>query len=93
MKLFEEIYEDYARDVYRFLLGMTHEPELAEELTQETFFKALKASTSFRGEAKMTTWLFQIAKNCYNDYLRAEKRRSKLLEDYQYQLEEEGPLE
>lgn len=93
MKLFEEIYEDYARDVYRFLLGMTHEPELAEELTQETFFKALKASTSFRGEAKMTTWLFQIAKNCYNDYLRAEKRRSKLLEEYQYQLEEEGPLE
>lgn len=91
MKLFEEIYEDYARDVYRFLLGLTQEPELAEELTQEMFFKALKASTSFWGDAKMTTWLFQIAKNCYHDYLRAEKRRSKVREEYQYHQDEKVP--
>lgn len=62
---FEEIYERYFKDVYKYALSLTRSPDLAEEITQETFFKALQAIDRFDGRCKLFVWLCQIAKNTY----------------------------
>lgn len=71
---FTDIYTSYFQDIYKFLLALCHDEELAEELTQDTFFKAMKNYESFRGDCKITTWLCQIAKNSFFLY---EKRRKR----------------
>ena len=61
----ETLYRLYFRDVALFLQGLTHSEALTEELTQETFFKALNALDSFDGKQDIRAWLFTIARNCY----------------------------
>ncbi|MDD3347176.1 sigma-70 family RNA polymerase sigma factor [Oscillibacter sp.] len=65
MAEFEEVYNLYFKDVYRYALSLCKNEMLAEELTQETFFKALKGIDSFDGTCKLYVWLCQIAKNTY----------------------------
>lgn len=72
----EELYEKYFTYVYRYLVSVSRDKNLAEELTQETFFKALKRIDSFRGESSVQSWLCQIGKNCYLDHLRRQSRFS-----------------
>lgn len=62
---FEEIYERYFKDVYRYALSLTRDEHLAEEITQETFFKALRSIDRFDGKCRLYVWLCQIAKNTY----------------------------
>lgn len=73
---FEDAYRQYFRDVYRFTLGLTQDQDgsLAEEITQETFFKALKAFEKFDGSKDIRAWLFTIARNEFYDHCRARKR-------------------
>lgn len=59
----EEIYHKYFTDVYKYALSLCRNENLAEEITQETFFKALKRVDDFKGNCKMRVWLCQIAKN------------------------------
>ena len=76
------IYRHHAQTVYKVLLSQTRDPGLAEELTQETFYRAIKNSGKFRGECKMSTWLCQIAKYTYYQYLDKKKRHGEVpLED------------
>ena len=62
---FQEIYNLYFMDVYKYVLSLCREPQLAEEITQETFFKAMKNLDGFRGQCRLFVWLCQIAKNTY----------------------------
>jgi len=62
---FEEVYGRYFQDVYKYALSLTGDAHAAEELTQETFFKALKSIDWFDGRCKLYVWLCQIAKNTY----------------------------
>lgn len=73
---FVDVYKRYNREVYFFLLSMCENPELAEELTQETFFKALTAIHTFEGKCSMTTWLCQIGKNTYFSWKKKQKHVS-----------------
>lgn len=74
MKLdFEDIYQRFFKDVYLFVLAMSKNPNIAEEITQETFFKALKEIKHFRGNCSVKSWLCQIAKNLYISYTRKKK--------------------
>ncbi|NLE23945.1 MAG: sigma-70 family RNA polymerase sigma factor [Clostridiaceae bacterium] len=59
----EEAYREHSRTVYRYLLSLTHDVGLSEELTQETFFQAIKSVERFDGSCKVSTWLCAIAKN------------------------------
>lgn len=68
MQKFQEIYDLYFKDVYKYCLSLCRDPDLAEEITQETFFKALKNIDSFRGQCRLYVWLCQIAKNTYFTY-------------------------
>ena len=62
-KEFEAVYRDNFGLVYRYALALTRDVHAAEELTQETFFKAMQALDSFRGDSSIRTWLCSIAKN------------------------------
>ena len=62
---FEEIYSAYFKDVYRYVCGLSADAVIAEEVTQESFVKALKAVDRFDGRTDVRAWLFSIAKNTY----------------------------
>lgn len=70
MTEFEEIYRRYFDDVYRYIRKLSGNEDMAEEITSETFFKAMRSVRSFRGECDIRVWLCQIAKNCYYDHIR-----------------------
>ena len=72
---FEEMYRLYFNDVYLFILAMSKSPDIAEEITQETFFKVLKNINKYRGECSVKTWLFQIAKNTYLSHIKKTKHQ------------------
>lgn len=67
---FETVYQTYFSVVYGYLIEQCRDASLAEELTAETFFKALRNIDGFRGDCKISSWLCQIAKNAYISYLR-----------------------
>ncbi len=75
---FANIYQQYFQDVYRFLLSLSQDEMLAEEITQETFYKALQRIDTYQGTCKITVWLCQIAKNTYFSYCKKQKHRAKL---------------
>lgn len=70
MKDIETIYREYFGDVFRYIFRLSGDNHIAEEITAETFFKAMKSLNSFRGECDIRVWLCQIAKNCYYSHLR-----------------------
>jgi len=81
---FENIYHTYFQDVYLYIWRLSGDAHTAEEITSETFFRALRAIDSFRGECELRIWLCQIAKNCY--YAQRKKNgRFVSIEDAQLQ--------
>ena len=70
MQSMDEIYREYAQTVYRYLLSRTCSADLAEELTQETFYLAVKGIDRFDGSCKISTWLIAIAKNALSSWRR-----------------------
>lgn len=73
MESMEEIYQNHSKKVYTFLLSKTCNHELAEELTQETFFCAVNSINKFKGNSSVLTWLCGIAQNLWLKYLRDNK--------------------
>ena len=71
---FEQIYSTYFKSVYHYIRMLSGDEHLAEEITSETFFKAMKSIGDFRGECDMRVWLCQIAKNAYYSYLKKNNR-------------------
>ena len=76
----EETYQKYAHVVYRYLMSLTHDADLAEELTQETFYQASRSSERFDGSCKVSTWLCGIARNVLLTYRRRHPQTAELQE-------------
>lgn len=72
-RLLSVLFERHHRRIYNYLLRMTGHPATAEDLTSEVFLRILKYRSSYRHQARFTTWLFQVARNLFLDHL--EKRR------------------
>ena len=88
----ERIYKDNFILVYRYVLSLSGDPHIAEEITQETFFKALKRIDGFKGECKLSVWLCQIAKNTYMTYLGKRRRYEPYNENlFERELVQLGP--
>lgn len=77
----EEIYNEYFKVVYRYLFCLTRDSDKAEELTQETFYRAVQKIDTFEGNSKISSWLCKIAKNLYLDELKKERRKTELNEE------------
>lgn len=71
---YEKLYNSYYMQVYSYAVTLTKNPEQAEEITQNTFFKAITSKAEFKGKANELTWLCSIAKNLYYDELRRNQR-------------------
>ena len=67
---FEDMYQRFFKDVYLFVFSISKDRQIAEDITQETFFKALKEIKNFRGDCSVKSWLCQIAKNLYISQMR-----------------------
>lgn len=93
MTEFEQVYELYFRDVYKYALSLTRDPHMAEEVTQETFFKALKSLDKFDGKCKLYVWLCQIAKNTWFTISRREGKLDKTSREPVEDTVERGLLE
>ncbi|MGY0375281.1 RNA polymerase sigma factor [Clostridium sp. JNZ J1-5] len=76
---FEVIYSQYFADVYKYALSLCRNKTLAEELTQETFFKALKSVDKFKGDSKIRVWLWQITKNTYFSLCKKNKHNTNFI--------------
>lgn len=70
---FETIYQNYFREIYLYVRGLSSSDSIAEEIAQEAFFKALKSLDSFDGSKDIRAWLFAIARNTYFTYCRRQK--------------------
>lgn len=73
---FEKIYQLYFKDVYYYILSLSKDKQISEDITSETFLKAINSIDNFRGDTKLRIWLCQIAKNEYFSYLRKNKKIS-----------------
>lgn len=71
---FEGIYSEYFHDVYKYVLSLCQNEAIAEEVTQETFCKAMEGLDKFKGNCRVFVWLCQIAKNTYFTLCRKQKR-------------------
>lgn len=69
----KDLYEQYQNDIYRYLISITHDKSLSEDLTSETFLAAIKSIASFKGNSSIKTWLFSIARYKWYEYLRKQK--------------------
>jgi len=78
MTEFESVYRDYFRDVELYLRAICKDTHLAEELTEQVFFQALKALPNFRGECDIRTWLCSMARNCYLSHLRKMRQTENI---------------
>lgn len=74
----ENAYKHHAQDVYRYLLSLSHNKELAEELTQETFFRAMRTIDSYDKSCKLSVWLCQIAKHLWYQYVDKQTKRKSV---------------
>ena len=72
------IYAAYYERVYRFLLGLSRNTDLAEDLTQETFLRAMKSADRFDGRCSIVTYLCSIARNLYMDHCRKQRKEQPL---------------
>lgn len=77
---FEKIFRENQDFIYRYLLKLCSNASLAEELTQETFFRAYMNLTGLRKEEKVMVWLCQIAKNTYFAWYNQQKKLQPLEE-------------
>lgn len=77
----DAIYKKYCKCVYNFLYKLTNDIELSEELTQETFYTAIKKINTLNKKERIRTWLYQIAKNKWKDYLKKNKKANINLDE------------
>ena len=93
---FEKLYDEQFPMVYRYLAVLSGDPSLAEELTQETFYQAVRSIGRFDGSCKLSVWLCQIAKHLWYQHLRKRQRDPVPLEttlETSVPSAEEGVLE
>ena len=75
---FEKLFNENREFIFKYLVKMTHDPSLSEELTQETFFRSYMNISALRNEEKVAVWLCQIAKNTYFAWFNEQKRKQPI---------------
>ena len=74
MSEIEQLYQMYKEDVFRYLVSLTHNPALSEDLLSEIFVIAIRKLETYRGDASIKTWLFGIARNVWLQQLRKQNK-------------------
>lgn len=87
MQNMEEIYKEYFETVKKYLFCLTHNNDIAEELTQETFYKAVKNIHTFKDDCKISVWLCKIAKNTWLDSIKKNKNIKDMADNELFEIE------
>lgn len=87
----EDMYADHVKKVYYFLYSYTGNADLSEEITQETFVRAIKSINRYNGKCKMSVWLCQIAKHILFQNYYKKKKENNIELGYSMQLTIESP--
>lgn len=77
-----KLLQDNYKKLFGFVLKMTTDENIAQDITQETLLKAVVNIQSFKGRSSLSTWLFQISINIYRDYLRKNKTNDYIDDNY-----------
>lgn len=77
----EKLYATYFMHVYSYVMTLVRDSHIAEEITQDTFFKAMRTEATYRGESGEITWLCAIAKNNCIDYARKQKKTAEITQE------------
>ncbi len=88
---FEKLYRTYFNDVYLYILRLSGNEHTAEEITSETFFRAMQSIDRFRGDCDVRVWLCQIAKNRYYSYVKKNIRTESVDEDTLQEIPDLSP--
>ena len=88
---FEKLYKTYFDDVYKYLLRLSADEHIAEEITSDTFFKAMRSVDKFRGDCDVRVWLCQIAKNSYYSYVKKRERTEHIDESEMAEIPDLSP--
>ena len=89
----DDVYKDNAQIVYKFLISLCNDSDTAEELTQETFYRAIKSANRYDGTCKVSTWLCQIAKHLWYQELDKRKRKGTSILDDRMVSDKSSPEE
>lgn len=82
MNNFDEIYRCCAKPLYGYVLKLSRNETVAEEIVQQTFYKAVKSVRKFKGECRILTWLCRIAKNEYLNYIKKRENSHLNIDDF-----------
>ena len=93
MRKIEKIYREYYEIVYKYLLYLTKDKDISEDLAQETFVRMIKNIDKFEGKSKLSSWLCEIAKNLWRDYLRKNKRKIDLTDVEKEKIQSDENIE
>lgn len=89
----DKIYQENASAVYKYLMCISSDASIAEELLQETFYQATKTIDKFRGDCKVTVWLCQIAKRLWYKELKKRGKDSVSIDDIEDKIEGKDDIE
>ena len=78
----KQYYEEYGRKVFLYLMTLCGDPDIAEELTQETFYQAILSLRRYKGKSSVYTWLCGIARNLWLSEMRRRKRSTEEITEY-----------
>lgn len=87
----EQLYKDYAKKIHSYLFYLCKDNHMADDLTQETFYQAMKSIDKFRGECKVSVWLCQIAKHLW--FKEVEKRKKVSFEKFENDINSNTNIE
>ncbi len=94
MQNMDELYTEYFQTVFKYLFCLTFDADLSEELTQETFYQAIKTYDNFRGDCKVSVWLCQIAKHLwYKECKKRKRNTSEQIDELADRLESKEQVE
>ncbi len=84
------LFDRYHIKIFNFLLKMTRDKEVSQDITQEVFYKAIKYRASYK-KGKFSSWIFTIARNIFVDYYQRQKNKDERFETIEYKIEQKEP--
>lgn len=81
------LFERYHIKIFNFLLKMTRDREISQDITQEVFYKAIKYRTSYK-KGKFSSWIYTIARNIFSDHYQSQKTVAQRFENIEYKIEQ-----
>ncbi|WP_299435293.1 RNA polymerase sigma factor [uncultured Aquimarina sp.] len=82
------LFERYHIRIFNFLLKMTRDRDISQDITQEVFYKAIKYRTSYK-KGKFSSWIYTIARNIFSDHYQSQKNKEQRLDEIEYKIERE----